>query len=178
MQNLLLRCVTRSFLIRNDGWRIVLTRKFIFVVLGACLWVTLLASASPLHDPIEGVWMTEDKNAAVEFYKCDGHICGRFHWVRNDDDTPEGRDRKHRLDADKDPKGLCHLQFIGGFKGDGEGHYADGWITSPNDGATYDADMTLLDRETLKLHGYLWLPILGESQVWKRAKPMPDCRSK
>jgi len=30
--------------------------------------------------------------------------------------------------------------------------------------------MKVLDRETLKIRGYMGIPLLGQSQIWKRAR--------
>jgi uncharacterized protein (DUF2147 family) len=66
---------------------------------------------------------------------------------------------------------------MGGFKPEGKGRYTDGWIYSPLHGATFQAEMTLVDHNTLDLHGYIFIPALGQSQTWTRAKSLPSCVS-
>jgi len=69
------------------------------------------------------------------------------------------------------------MQFMGGFTPGKNGRYNNGWIYSPRSGSNYTARMTLKDRDTLDLHGYVLVPFLGESQIWKRAaSDAPKCR--
>lgn len=50
-----------------------------------------------------------------------------------------------------------------------DGEYVDGYVYNPRDGKTYRIEMKVLDRETLKIRGYMGIPLLGQSQIWKRA---------
>jgi len=50
--------------------------------------------------------------------------------------------------------------------------YNNGWIYSPRSGSNYTARMTLKDRDTLDLHGYVLVPFLGESQSGSAPLPM------
>ena len=61
------------------------------------------------------------------------------------------------------------MQFMGNFTPDNESHYTDGWIYNPHDGGTYSASITLVDRDTMKLRGYLFSRI-------SRPKPNLDTR--
>ncbi len=104
----------------------------------------------------------------------DNKICGRFAWVKPTPEQGVAHD-DHNPDPTKRQRPLCHMQFMGDFTPDGQGHYEGGWIYSPRHGQIFNAEMTLVNHDTLDLHGYVLTPILGESQTWTRAKTVPAC---
>ena len=126
---------------------------------------------------ISGTWYTEDREGGIELYPCGDQVCGRFYWLKDEREGGDVSRDTHNPDSHARQTPLCRMQFMGGFKPDNKGHYLEGWIYNPRDGGTYSAQMTLVDHNTLDLHGYLFFPALGESQVWKRAKNMPSCKS-
>ena len=129
---------------------------------------------------IKGYWYTQDREGGIELYPCDdtpdSKICGRFRWLQKTEASDDLRDRLNP-DPSKRDESLCHMQFMGNFTSDGKGHYTEGWVYSPRHGQVFNADITVLDKDTLDLHGYLWLPSLGDSQIWKRADSLPECSS-
>jgi uncharacterized protein (DUF2147 family) len=129
------------------------------------------ANTDALDDAIQGIWYTQDRDGGVELYPCDGKICGRLYWLK--DDTGSRDD--HNPDPAKRRRALCHLQFMGDFTKNGDGRYTDGWIYDPDSGSTYTAQMKIIDRNTLQLRGYILLPLFGASQIWKRAGSLPSC---
>lgn len=129
---------------------------------------------NPARDPVSGLWYTEGHDGGVELYRCGDKICGRFYWIQQDMREDRVRDISNP-DPDKRERNLCRMQFMGDFVPDGQGHYTDGWIYSPRHGQTFSANLTLIDHDTLDLHGYVLSPILGDSQTWKRAAAMPAC---
>ncbi len=44
----------------------------------------------------------------------------------------------------------------------------DGYCYSPNDGNTYRFKAEVLGPETMKIRGYLAIPLLGQTQHWTR----------
>lgn len=132
------------------------------------------ASAEASVDAVRGLWYTEDRDGGVEFYSCGDQICGRFYWLSNVPGEGPARD-VNNPDPSKRDQSLCHMQFMGGFTPDGEGRYRDGWIYSPRHGAVFNASIELVDHDTLTLHGYMFVPLLGQSQTWRRAERMPSC---
>ncbi len=87
----------------------------------------------------------------VELYPCGDEICGKLcYWLKdNQENGSVSRDTKNPDPAKRD-RPLCHMQFMGGFVPDSQGHYEDGWIYSPRHGANFSAEMTLADHETLE----------------------------
>ena len=72
-----------------------------------------------------------------------------------------------------DQKGqpLLGLTIIKGMERNGLA-YENGSILDPRDGSVYHARMEVTpDGNSLKLRGYLGVPLLGKTQVWKR---LPD----
>lgn len=151
----------------------------LFLALASCL---IAAGSSPAYarsmhaaSPL-GFWSTEDNEGVVELYACGKEVCGRLHWMKLDTSQSFPRDEKNP-DASKRSRALCKMQFMGGFHRDEEGHFTDGWIYSPRHGQTFSAELTVIDKNTLDLHGYILTPILGESQTWKRTARPQSCQT-
>jgi uncharacterized protein (DUF2147 family) len=49
------------------------------------------------------------------------------------------------------------------------GEYSGGHVYNPRDGKTYRINVEVLDKNTIKIRGFLGISLLGQSQVWKRA---------
>jgi uncharacterized protein (DUF2147 family) len=146
-----------------------------FVAL-ACGGVQAYAAVSvaPGSEPILGYWYTEGHEGGVELYQCDEKICGKFRWLKPTSKPGDALD-DNNPDPEKRSRQLCQLEFMTDFKPDGQGHYTGGVIYSPRHGQNFNANMTLIDHDTLKVHGYILTPMLGESQTWTRAKTMSVC---
>lgn len=146
------------------------------VLIGAPTPVDAMQGLAPRQaiEAVAGYWYTQDRDGIIELYACGEEVCGRFHWLRQDGPQQVARDTRNP-DPDKQQRPLCALQFMGGFVASDSGAFEDGWIYSPRHGAIFSARMTLVDADTLDLHGYLLTPLLGESQVWHRAAAAPSC---
>lgn len=147
----------------------------------AVLFVLGFFSVSALAEdtatkPISGYWQTQDNDGVVELYPCEQKICGRFHWLKEDSPEAPSLDDKNP-DPEKRSRPLCQMQFMGGFDPQGDGRYTRGWIYSPRHGSTYSARLTLKDPDTVELHGYVFVPLLGDSQIWRRTNGELACRT-
>jgi uncharacterized protein (DUF2147 family) len=66
---------------------------------------------------------------------------------------------------------MSGLAIVNGMKRDGLS-YKDGTILDPRDGSVYHAQMELsADGKELGVRGYVLMPMLGQTQTWKR---LPD----
>ncbi len=57
-----------------------------------------------------------------------------------------------------------------GFRYAGEDRWTGGEIYDPNSGNTYKGTMRLIDRNTLKLRGYIGISLFGRSDTWTRVE--------
>jgi uncharacterized protein (DUF2147 family) len=49
-----------------------------------------------------------------------------------------------------------------------DGEYTGGYVYNPRDGKTYRFAAKVIDRDTVKIRGYMGIPLFGQSQIWKR----------
>jgi uncharacterized protein (DUF2147 family) len=140
---------------------------FVLVLSAALTVVARTAPADP--GPVFGPWLTENKRGVIELFPCADKVCGRLAWmiepmrhgapaVDEDNPKPELRQRP-----------LCGMTILGDFRETEPNHWEDGWIYDPDSGKTYHATMTLEQNGTLRLRGYIGIPLFGESQHWTRA---------
>jgi uncharacterized protein (DUF2147 family) len=144
----------------------------LFCVIAAFFIVIQASSASA--QTVSGVWQQIDPDsgkvgALVTFAESGGIYRGTF--------------SKLFLDPGDDPNPICHkcpgaqrgkpllgLTFIDGMKRSGLA-YEGGTILDPESGTLYSANMRLSrDGNSLTVRGYIGIPLLGQSQVWRRVQ--------
>jgi uncharacterized protein (DUF2147 family) len=167
-----LRFAKKKQIFRDDAVESVI--RYSQIIFLAFL-IFLPTHAHAASDPIAGLWYTDDHEGGVELYPCGEEICGRFYWLQDNIVNGDLSRDIRNSDPAKRQRPLCRTQFMWGFKPDHGGHYTDGTIYSPLHGANFSAKMSLVDPDTLDLHGYLLFSFLGESRTWTRAKTMPHC---
>ncbi|HJV34468.1 DUF2147 domain-containing protein [Geomonas sp.] len=122
-------------------------------------------SAQPLApDAIVGTWWSPQKDARIELYKSGQKLMGKIAWV-----IPERRDD---LDVNNPDKAQRDKKIVGSiifkdfiFEG---GKWTHGKVYDPDSGKTYSASMRLVDSNTLSIHGYILVPLLGRSEIFTR----------
>lgn len=149
--------------------------RLYFFALMICAAFTVSAVHASVPS-IEGLWATEGEEAVVQIYACDeSFFCGRFYWLKDENPMSPSRDEKNPQE-DKRERLLCGMKFLGGFeKQEEQGDYGSGWLYSPRHGARFSSSLRLLNQDELEMRGYLFVPFLGESQMWKRKKSSPAC---
>jgi uncharacterized protein (DUF2147 family) len=136
-------------------------------LLAGFLVLTAMSSTALAAD-LRGVWLTEDKDAALTITNCGGQLCGRIIWLESATDRSGSlRLDQNNPDPAKQTQRVCGLVVISGLKPSGPDTW-DGSVYNPQDGQTYSGNVTVLSDEALKVRAYLGLPIFGRSQTWTR----------
>ena len=115
-------------------------------------------------DSLVGSWWSEGKEGLMKIVKTKS---GLFEVLlqdgkdadKKDVNNPDPKLRERKL------KGIVimwHLRFE-------DGEYVDGYCYNPRDGNTYRVKMKITGPSSLRLRGYLAIPLLGQSQDWTRA---------
>ena len=125
----------------------------------------MLAAPSVAAEEIVGLWDTGESH--VEIYSCGELLCGRIAEL----DEPLDEDGNEKLDENNpDPalraRPIIGMDLIAGFSRAGKRKWEDGTIYDPRDGKTYKCKMTLQRDGTLKVRGYVGIPLLGKTVVW------------
>jgi uncharacterized protein (DUF2147 family) len=141
--------------------------------LGALLGAVLPGNALA-GDPA-GVWLTEQRDAAVAIGPCGGEIalmlCGRIVWLQSaTDERGLPRLDSRNPDPHRRSRPVCGLVVMGGLTPSAPGSWDSGTVYNPQDGRIYSGDMTMLSGTTLRVRAYLGVPFFGESQIWTRAE--------
>ena len=131
----------------------------------------LLVLASTTHaQSAVGFWLTTDGQAVVHIEDCGASgLCGYLVGLRPRCEGDVGRDIKNPDETKRDVP-LCGLMILGSLKpsSDTPGKWEDGWAYDPDSGNTYSGQMQLEGPDTLKLRGYVGIPLLGRSETWAR----------
>jgi uncharacterized protein (DUF2147 family) len=120
--------------------------------------------------PIEGTWLSGDGDGWIEITRVDDGLSGVIKGSPNDDPDRPDRDEKNPDPALRD-RPLTGLELFDGFSWDGDDRWTGGTIYDPNSGKTYRCIITWVDQDTLKVRGYIGVPMLGRTETWTR---VPD----
>jgi uncharacterized protein (DUF2147 family) len=111
-----------------------------------------------------GNWLTEPRDGIIQVTiaadgKLEGRIIGGNHPGLTDDKNPDPARRKLVL------RGQVILRDM---KYGGDGNWSGGTIYDPKKGKIYKCQVELLAPGSLKVRGYIGIPLLGISQKWTR----------
>ena len=144
---------------------------FAVAVLGAA---NLVLADAWTGDELLGEWWTEGNEGRIRFVRApDGTFRGITTCCRPrqpSDDNPV--QDIHNPNPKLRGRSTIGIAIIWGLVYD-DGEYSGGYVYNPRDGKTYRMKAKLIESDTLKIRGYLAIPLLGQSQLWKRMRAQP-----
>jgi len=131
--------------------------------------ILFLAAVPALADrhAVQGTWLSGDGDGLVEINVAGTSISARILGSPNKDPDRPTTDAKNP-DPDLRARKLVGLEIFRGFGYDGDGQWSGGFIYDPNSGKTYRCKLKLVDRETLKVRGFIGISLIGRTETWKR----------
>lgn len=128
-------------------------------------------SANPVtdrRDELLGEWWTEGHEGRIRFTRDrDGTYRGTTSCCIPAKAKPEDLKDIHNPKPEQRSRPTMGLTIIWKLNYD-DGEYTGGYVYNPRDGKTYRFKVKVIDRETVQIRGYMGIPLLGQSQVWKR----------
>lgn len=129
----------------------------VLLILFAFSWASFARASTP--EDAKGLWLTEAKDAVIEFKACPdrpGALCGRIVWDK-DAGTP--------LDT-------CGVQIAQLNRFEDEA-WKEGWIYDPRDKRNYKGAIRVKDG-VLKIRAFIGVEILGETEQLTRTDVLPS----
>jgi len=140
--------------------KITITLLFVFVG---------LLAFSQTNADIVGEWYNAEKDAVITLFEENETVSGKITWMQlpNDDN---GNPKTDPLNPDEKLKSRARMGMVmmSGFAYDEDNVWDDGELYDPKKGKTYSGMMTLKDKNTIDLRGYIGFSFIGRSSTWTR----------
>ncbi len=142
------------------------------MIRSALFALTIIFLTSFTNNPDEelmGVWWNTERDAKIEIYRCGEVLCGKVIWLRNpkDDDGNPVKD-ENNSNSQMKKRDVMGMKVLEGFSFNGKDRWVNGEAYDPKSGKTYTSYISLKDKNTLELRGYIGTPLLGRTVIWKR----------
>ena len=129
------------------------------------------AQENKSNDAILGIWKTGSGNGKVEIYKKGNQYLGKIVWLSEPIDPKTGKAKTDIMHPDKSMhnRPLLGLINLWGFGYDGDNKWDGGHIYDPKNGKEYKCSITMKDKNTLNVRGYIGISMIGRTDVWQRS---------
>ena len=129
--------------------------------------ILALAAAQAQAQPAQaGRWITESGNLEVEIAPCGDALCGTVtRVIANRSMSAPGQDMDA---ADKRP--ALGMRILTGLRPSGDDGALAGEIYNRENAKTYSVRLTMDGPQQLLVRPYVGLPLLGKTQLWRRAE--------
>lgn len=136
-----------------------------------------LSQQSRANDDPPQFWRNDEQGWVVEARQCDGTLCAFLVSYPALSKKPPADMPRDVLNPDPARRNvpLCGMQLIGGFipSPRKKGAWDDGWVYDPDSGRTYSGTITSVDTTTIKLRGYVGVPLFGRTLTLHRLSVIP-----
>ena len=141
-------------------------RKSILTLL---LVVTSVFSFAQKNTDVIGQWYNEEKDAVITIFEDGKKLSGKITWMKFPNDE-NGNPKTDPLNPDKNLRSRARLGMImmHNFTHIEGNKWDDGELYDPKKGKTYSGMITLTDKNTLDLRGYIGFSFIGRTSTWKR----------
>lgn len=136
------------------------------LLLLACVFCTTLSFSQTIF----GKWNSYDeetnkKESVIEIYKKDGKAYAKIVQILD----PERQTATcFKCKGKRKDQRILGMDILTGLK-EKDDEWSGGKILDPKNGKEYKCYIKLLDKNTLKLRGYIGISLLGRTAIWKRA---------
>ncbi|OFX10577.1 MAG: hypothetical protein A2516_09065 [Alphaproteobacteria bacterium RIFOXYD12_FULL_60_8] len=142
-------------------------------LIGATFLVALFAVGAAWAKPASpvGIWLHPNQRIHVEIVPCENRLCGQIVWFRWPNDA-EGLPLVDLKNPNPALRGrpLMGLQVLDGLLRAEDGTWGNGRIYNPDDGAEYQANMSIGDDDAVRVRVFRLMPIFGETLIWTRVR--------
>jgi uncharacterized protein (DUF2147 family) len=130
-------------------------------------FLALTAGSAAAAEPL-GDWLVKDGYAQIRIDDCGGKLWGIIAWEK----TPGGIDNENPDPAKKN-RPVLGMPILLGMKAT-KPNLWEGEIYNSNNGKTYDAKISMVDDNTLKLQGCVWGVLCGGENWTRVTSPPPN----
>jgi uncharacterized protein (DUF2147 family) len=133
----------------------------------AVICLLVCCYALPAHAQT-GRWLTQSGNLEIEIAACGPALCGTAVRVR----ANHSMSNPAVSIGDRPALGLKILQD---FTTSGDGSW-NGHIYDRENGKIYRCQMRQLSVDELEIRPYIWIPLFGQTQIWRRVPETSSLR--
>ena len=129
----------------------------------------IVSIAQTRADDILGYWLTTGKELAkIQIYENNKKYYGKIVWLENPSENGKLKVDVNNPDESKKNHTIIDLVLLTNFKYNGESEWNGGRIYDPASGNTYRSYLSLKDKNTLQVRGYVGISLFGRTEIWKR----------
>jgi uncharacterized protein (DUF2147 family) len=140
------------------------------VFFACCLLMANILFAQQSGDDVIGVWKNGEGTAMIKMARFGDKYQGKIVWLKEpiDPDTKAPKLDKNNPEEDKRTRPVLGMTNVWNFTYQ-NGGWGNGYIYDPKNGKIYDCIMTMEDKNTLNVRGYIMgMTMFGRTDTWVR----------
>lgn len=149
--------------------------KYLYLLL--LIVFTHVLKAQQAADDIIGNWRNGEGTGIINIYRTtSGHYAGKIIWLKEPIDPETGKPKLDKRNPDESKRlhptlGIINLHgFTYNAK---EEKWLNGYIYDPKVGKEYSCKISMKDKNTLKVRGYIGVSLIGRTDTWTREISKP-----
>ena len=123
-------------------------------------------------DDLIGVLEPSHGKGRVKIEKIGDKYFGKVVWIKEplDPETGEKKLDKNNPDPTLRKRKRLGLRVLQDFVSNGSGYWDSGTIYDPETGTTYNCKITMKNKNTLDIRGFVGVSVFGRTDTWKRVE--------
>lgn len=139
-----------------------------FTAIAGLLFSSATTFAQTNKTDILGSYLDEGKTAKIEIFQRDQQFFGKIVWLEEPNIDGRPKTNQRNPDPARRDDTILGQELMKNFVFDDKKAWKKGTIYDAESGKTYQCIVTLKDEKTLKIRGYIGVPILGVTTLWYR----------